>query len=487
MTGVVLAAKLLGFVKQVVVAGVFGANIETDLFFLAERFSVNIEFIFYQMILAAFIPVYLDAKKRSDSDALRFTSDSIGFFSVLVASLALAVVLSSPLLASIIAPSYSAELTGRLSFYLRIFAPLIVFSVLQSIFHALLNANKRFIPGQLTGVVQSTVIICFSLLLGNTLGVKTLVVGFFAYSTLNFLFLGIFSHNDLRFKFSGFRLSRDMKRLLSMMLPLLLGYMFNFVNQQINKIIVSGMDPGSFSAMNYGSVLSNFISALIMAVCTVLYTEISGKIADGETGRASSAAVRTMSVLVVLLIPVSVISVFFSREIVAIVFERGAFDRTAALSTAQALAGYGFMFVPFVVKSILSQLHYAHGETKIPVINGVVGILFNILFSFLLYRRFGLFGVTLAFSIGIFISAVLNIISACRMKYVDNFQSVTHLVPVLSLGFAVSCGASYVCARLLSEVGVYVRFSVTACVVTAVSLGVTAPFVFKKNVDREAK
>ena len=145
-----MAVKLLGFAKQVVVAGVFGANIDTDLFFLAERFLNNINFIISQVILAAFVPVYLEVKKQSDSEALQFTSDSVRFFSVFTALVALLVVLFSSLIAGIIAPSYSAYLTERLSFYLRIFAPMTILFMLQSVFHALLNANKKFVPGQMT-------------------------------------------------------------------------------------------------------------------------------------------------------------------------------------------------------------------------------------------------------------------------------------------------------------------------------------------------
>jgi len=477
---VVLVAKIFGFVKQVVVAGVFGANSETDLFFLAERFSVNIDYVIFQIVLAAFVPVYLEAKKRGGPDALRLTSESIRLFSLVVASLVLAVVLLSPFIAWIIAPSYSSELTAQLAFYIRIFAPLIIFSTLQSVFHAILNANKRFVPGQMAGIIQSVVIIGLSLVAGNVLGVRTLVIGFFAYSLLNFMFLGALARRDWRIRSGDFRLSRDMKRMLSMMLPLFWGCMFNFANQQVNKIIVSGMEPGSFSAMNYGVVLSNFVSALIVAVCTVLYTEMSAKIANGEAEKASAEAIRMISVLVTIVIPITVISVIFPNEITAIVFERGAFDRTAALNTAQALAGYGFLFVPFVIKNILSQLHYAHGDAKSPVKNSIAGILFNMLFSFLLYRRLGLFGVTLASSIGVFISAVLNIISARRMKYIDRFQPLVSLVPVWCAGLAAAVGMSFLCAGLLSDTGVFLRFSLTACAVTAVSLGITAPFVFKK-------
>ncbi len=480
-----MAVKLLGFAKQVVVAGVFGANIDTDLFFLAERFLNNINFIISQVILAAFVPVYLEVKKQSDSEALQFTSDSVRFFSVFTALVALLVVLFSSLIAGIIAPSYSAYLTERLSFYLRIFAPMTILFMLQSVFHALLNANKKFVPGQMTGLIQSVVIIGFSLVLGNTFGVKTLVFGFFVYSILNFLFLGFFSYKDKLFKLKDFHFSQHMKKLLFMVLPLLGGYMFTFVNQQVNKMIVSGMDPGSFSAMNYGFVLSNFVSSLIMAVCTVIYTEISGKIVDGRRGEASAVVIRTISILVSFFIPVTVISFLFSNEIAAIVFERGAFDRAATLKTSKALAGYAFLFVPFVINSMLSQLHYAYGNTKSPMINTVSGILFNILFSFLLYRKLGLFGVTLASSIGIFISSVLNIISACRMKYIDRFQSVTRLVPVWSLGLATAVVTSCMCARLFSEMSVFLRFGLISCVVMAASFGVTAPFVFKKF-DQEA-
>lgn len=434
ISGIIIISKILGFVKQIVVAGAFGATIETDLISLSEGLTVNIEYVIVQTLITAFVPIYIQAKARSEADSSRLVSDSLKIFAGFSAVLAVAVILLAPALARIIAPTYDAVLTKRLAGYLRLFAPVLIFFSIQAILHALLNANEKFLPGQFVGFNQSVILIILTLSLGSALGPKTLALGFVVYPVFNACYLAFCARKSFRFDRGYPRFSDDIRSLLQMIWPLLLGYAVVFINQQVDKIIVSGMAEGTVTAMGYGATLSNFVATFIGVISSVIYTRLSEKVVSGSTDDASTFAMHSAGILGTCFLPITIITAFCSRDIVSIVFQRGAFHENAVLGAAYALAGYSFMFVPHAFKDIFGRLQYGHKNTKTPMINNSIGISFNIILSILLYKPLGVFGVTLASSAAEFVSAALNMISAKRLGMVDKYRPLLQYLPTWLFG-----------------------------------------------------
>ena len=82
----------------------------------------------------------------------------------------------SPWISKLLAPSYSQELSSQLGGYIRLFSPILIPLVWMAVFHALLNSNKRFIPGQLEGLYQSVILVIVIILGAPYLGVDSLVI-----------------------------------------------------------------------------------------------------------------------------------------------------------------------------------------------------------------------------------------------------------------------------------------------------------------------
>lgn len=448
------------------VANSFGATIETDLISLAEGLTVNIEYVISQTIVTAFVPIYIHAKARNKAEGDRLISDSLKFFPVLICALSILIMLFAPILSKIIAPTYDKALSVQLTGYLRLFSPLLVLYMAQAIFHALLNANEIFVPGQLIGLNQSVILIVLTLTIGNAFGVQTLAIGFFAYSVINVCYLGFVSRKYWSVQNSEFHFTEDLRALMKMTGPLLLGYAVVFVNQQVDKIIVSGMPSGTVTAMGYAATLSNFVTAVIWAICSVLYTHVSKKIASSDSYGATKLATKSICLLVSVFLPISMISVLCAKEIVTIIFGRGAFDTNAVTNAAAALAGYGFIFVPYALKSIVSQIQYGHKDTKHPMINNSIGICFNILCSILLYRPLGVFGVTLSSSIAEMVSTVLNFHSANKHEAGIAMHGSYKMLPVWLLGGAVCAGTVLMCYPRLETFGCFSRLLIITVAAT---------------------
>ncbi len=480
VTSIVFLGKALGFVKQIVVAGAYGATIETDLISLAEGLTANIEYVIVQTLITAFVPIYLQAKSRSEAENRKFVSDALKLFPLISAGLVGIIILLAPVLSRIIAPTYTAELSGRLAIYLRIFAPVLLLFTLQAIFHALLNANEKFWPGQLIGCNQSIINIALTVFFGSLWGPNTLAVCFILYPLVNVVSLSIWSRNYWRIEKGLPELSDSLRAMLRMLGPLLLGYAAIFVNQQVDKIIVSGMAPGTVTAMGYGATLSNFVATIIGTVCSVLYTRLSQNVAAGNRREAADFSIRAVERLIFIFLPISIITVVCSKDIVSAVFLRGAFDEEAAIGAGYALAGYAFSFVPTAVKSVFSRLQYGHNNTKWPMINNSIGIGGNILLSLLLYKPLGIFGVTLASSAAELISAVLNVISAKKQAKELQLKRIWCHLPWWLAGGTVCVLLALWGQTQFSGMGAFLRFMLITLLAGGGYALTAAPILFKE-------
>ena len=259
LSGIILIGKVLGFLKQLVTASAFGATIETDIINLSINFVANTEYIIAQTLITAFVAVYIDVSVREGGRGKILLADTLKLLTIALVALITAMELLAGPIARLVAPSYSGENTAQLVGYLRLCLPMVILFTWTAIFHAVLNAEERFIPGQMLSINQSLIVIAVVVLLGPMLGARAICVGFILYVLWNTLFLGFFTRKDLSLRRANPLKNPDERRFLRMMLPLLVGYGMIFINQQVDKIIVSGMAEGTVTAMSYSSVLSQLV------------------------------------------------------------------------------------------------------------------------------------------------------------------------------------------------------------------------------------
>lgn len=408
LTGIVIISKLFGFFKQMLIASTFGATIETDILSLAEGFIANVDYLFTQVLITGFSTVYLHVKAKEKRRSEILFSNT--FYSVILLSGALCLVfeLLAPVIAKIIAPSYGGENAAMLVVRIRSYAPQIILVSVIALFCAVLNTHERFIPVNLVPMNQSVIMIIAVFVLHGIYGLNTLVIGSYSYYIFNALLLLFLIRKYADFR-SGISLKNpDLRQLVSIMMPLLLGYSMIFVNQQVDKIIVSGMEAGNVTSLHYAQVLSNMVTALIGTISTVIYTKITKAASAGDLGQANQTTQTASELLVSCLLPISLITMLFSKEIVQTVFGHGNFDQHAVAVSSKALIGYAVFFVPTALKNLYAKFLYGNLNTKTPMRNSIIGILINICLSIVLSRFWGILGVTLASSAAEIVACALN-------------------------------------------------------------------------------
>lgn len=480
VAGIVLISKVFGFLKQMITANAFGATIETDLISLSQGFYGNIEYVIAQVFTTAFVSIYIRSKSIDIIKANRFVSDVIKVMILGSGAITGIIIFLSPFISKIIAPTYNSDLCTKLNFYLVIFSPILIVFAIMAIFQSLLNANDIYIPGQLIGLNQSIIVIVFILSLSDKLGIRSLIISAFIYPLWNILYLWRKSRPYLKLEKGNPFKSDEIQQFLMMMGPLFVGYSMVFINQQVDKILVSGLEEGTVTAMGYSSVLSNLIITLISSFCTVFYTRLTETLSVKDDIGTTTVVNKAATLLITFFLPISIITILCSKDIVAIAFGRGNFGGKAISNAAMALTGYGFIFVPNAIKNLCSRYMYGDQNSRIPMINSSLAIVLNIILSILLVKKFQVFGITFASSVAEAICALLNIIYVKKHMAINSNKNI--LQRQILLWLFGSCVCVLLCIGLnnsmKNSIGI-IRFTVTCIISLAGYILSVSPIVFK--------
>ena len=431
ITGLLLVSKLLGFVKQMVTASAFGATLETDLINLSQGLIGNFQYLLVQSVLSALIAVYLHTAQQGGDASRRFAFDVWKALTVLTAMVVLFVELCAPWLARLIAPSYPAEQIVQLSRYLRLFAPVLL--LLTWIAGNLWNAGYTAILSRHYWTVSR----------GNP-----------------------------------FR-NPAVRELLRMMGPLLLGYSLVYINQMVDKMLVSGLEAGAVTALNYAAVLSNLVGTFITTFASILFAYVTTRIAAGDADGAAQLTERTALLLSVIFLPITILTVLLSEDIVTIVYARGAFDAESVRICARALRGYALMFVPMVFQEVYGRFQYGYQDSKHPMVNSSIGIVFNIVLSVALCPRYGVLGVAFATSMSYVTCGVLNICTARKLSTALSFRPYLRLLPFLALCGTVCGVIARSSATHLAAQNALLRFALSALIGMAAYAACASPLLLR--------
>lgn len=479
VTGLLIVSKLLGFVKQLVTASAFGATLETDLINLSQGLIGNIQYLLVQSVLSALIAVYLHTAQQGEDASRRFAFDvwkALTFFAAIVVFF---MELCAPWLARLIAPSYSTEQLAQLSRYLRLFAPVLLLLTWIAVFSSLLHANKRFIPGEMISVHQSIFLIVMAAALARTLGVQVLVLSFFVYNLWNAGYTAILSrHYWTVSRGNPFR-NPAVRKLLRMMGSLLLGYSLVYINQMVDKMLVSGLKAGAVTALNYAVVLNDLVGTFISTFASMLFAYVTTRIASGDEVGAANLTERAAVVLLTAFLPVSLLTILCAEDIVTVVYARGAFGAESVQICALSLRGYAFMFLPLIFREVYSRYLYGHQDSKRPMVNSSLAVVCNIVLSITLCPRFGVLGVTAASSISVALCGVLDLRSAVKLSPTLSIRPYLRALPWLLTGCA-ACGlAAWLCAAKLVGQSALIRFALTTLVGFAAYALAAAPLLLR--------
>lgn len=463
---VVLGSKVLGFLRQIIIASSYGANYETDIYFMSSEFVTGLSSALIASLITALVTVYIDLTvKKGREKANRVASKMMVVFLMIGGGLVLLANLFAPRIANFLAPSFSKEHIDLLIKYLRLFSVAFIFTAIQSVFVAVLNANDSFAPSKFYGLLYNPLAIVLVLLFHGSLGINALVIAFLIANIGQTLLLWFLSRKDFRFTLSFSLRDGYVKRLIWLSLPLLVGNIFIQLNVIIDKAICSTLGEGIASNYSYANTLEQFVTTTVTATLSlILLTKYASYVAKGDTPMVIKTFKNSLSGLVLLLAPITVIVMALAGEIVGIVYMRGEFDAVAADYTTKALIGFAPGFALVAMREMYIRLHYSYQDTKLPMFAGIFSCVLNALLSFTLAPLIGVIGVSLATSVSVLLT--IWMLNHSIKKYLPEFRLSTMLPFFLKVVLAALIGgaAAYAVGELLGGVHVILRFGLGAVV-----------------------
>lgn len=401
--------KLLGFVKQAIMAYYYGATIETDIYLVAFGFiSAFGQAVLRAVSVSSLSSYALVKEKKGRAGTKALISNLITIFVLLCGAVILIFSLCAPVIARLLAPTYDGPQRELLEQYIAILSPVLVFMVFETVLGAVLNGEKKFGVIRTQSLIYSLAVIAACVFFSKAFGISALIAAQYVSYILFTIFVIYAAHPYISFRPSRPLLNEDVRTILVQAIPLLLGNAVLQLNNIIDRVITSSLGEGAVSALYYCHILEQLVTAvLIVETGNIIFSYFASMTAKNETGQIVTTLNQSLLVMVMLLIPISAITVVESREIVSIVYFRGSFSQDAVLLTATALAGYAISFPCVAVRDFFVKSSYAYQDTKGPMRTGVAAMTINIILSVMLFRLIGILGVALGTSIANLIGAIL--------------------------------------------------------------------------------
>lgn len=402
--GYTLISRVLGFLRDVLVAAYLGAGPVADAFFVAFKFPNFFRRLFAEGAFnAAFVPMFAGSVAAAGRDAARrFAEDAMAVLLAVLLGLLVVAELTMPWIMRGLAPGFVAE-PGKFALAVeltRITFPYLLFISLVSLQGGVLNSLDRF------GAVAFTPVLLNLCLIGALVGLTgltptpghALAWGVAGAGVAQFLWLAwAMDRAGMALALPRPRLTPEVKRLLTLMLPAALGAGVVQVNLLIDVVIASLLPTGAVSYLYYADRIYELPLAVIgIAIGTALLPALSRQARRGETAAAVATLNRGLEAALLLSLPATAALVILPHVIISVLFERGAFGAAAAAATAAALAAYATGLPAYVLIKVLTPGFYAREDTRTPVKIAVVAVVLNTVVALALMGPLAHVGIALA-------------------------------------------------------------------------------------------
>lgn len=411
-------SRVLGLVREVVIAAQFGASSELDAYLAAFR----VPDLLFQLVAggalgSAFIPTFASYWARDDHRGawLLFSRSLNLVVLLLIIIAALAGWWALPLVQWIIAPGFSAEqqlLTAQLMRWMLLST--VIFGASGLIMGALHGVHHFLLPAA-APLFYNGAIIFSAWGLVPTLGIHGLALGVVIGAALHLLIqLPGLWRAQARYSLSLDWQDPGVREVMRLMGPRILGLLFVQIHFLVNTNLASGLDAGSLVALNYAwllMLLPQGIFAQSLAAAT--FPTLADQVARGDLAEVRQTINRTLRLILFLTMPAALGLFMLGEPLVAALLERRAFDATATQQVAHALRFYAIGLVAHAALEIIVRGFYALHNTRTPVFIGVLAMLLNIGLSLAWVNRLGFGGLALANSVAT-ISEVLLLLWLLR-------------------------------------------------------------------------
>ncbi len=384
-----LLSRLLGLLRDRLLAGRFGAGPELDIYFAAFRIP---DFIYCILVMggisAVFLPVFSDYFNKDQKEGWKLASNVLNCFLLLLILFCGVMALFTPFLLRLVVPGFSKEQMDLAVVLTRIMFLSPIFFGISSVFSGILHYFDRFLAYSLAPVMYNIGIILGIIFLEPLFGLKGLAFG---------VVIGAFSHWLIQLpaaKKAGFKyfpsfdfFSPGLRKIFRLMGPRVLGTAGYHLNLIVITAIASTLAAGSVAVFNFANNLQYIPIGLVgTSFAVASFPALSRAWANGTKDRFRQDFTSAFKQIFFLVAPLSVLIFLLRAHLVRLVLGTGQFGWTDTRLTAASLGVFCFGIFAAALVPFLARTFYSFQNTKTPVLISLASVALNVSLSFLFVR-----------------------------------------------------------------------------------------------------
>ena len=451
-----MTSRVLGLVRDVVLANFFGAGDAMDAFRIAFRIPNVVRDLFAEGALsAALVPTFTRVLAIGDRQAVwRLASNVISLLLLVSGGVIVIGVLFAEPLVELYAGGFRSvpgkiELTIRLT---RVMFPFLAMVAIAAVMMAMLNALRRFfVPALSPAMFNVATIICavIAVPMSPRLGIEP-IFAIAAGTLLGGLGQILLQWPALRregFRYHPVLDTRDpwLREIGRLMVPSVAGLAAVQINLFVNSWLAAGLGTGAVSWLDYAFRLMYMPIGLFgISIATASLPTISGHAASGNDPGMRHAVSSGLRMMLMLNVPATVGLVVLATPIVRLIYEHGRFTSLDTAATAAALMCFAPGLVGYSAVKLVSAVFYAMGNSRIPMLASAASVAFNVTLNLLLVRVLGHRGLALGTAAAALLNAALLItLLRTRLDGVEGRRLLTATTKICIASIAMAVAAFY--------------------------------------------
>lgn len=405
-----ILSRLLGYVREALLASRFGASAVTDAFLVAQEIPASIYFVISASLVLAFIPVYRSqVQKRGEAEAWRLFNAVLNVTGVISVLLLVVGWVLAPLYMPLLVPGFPEEAVALVVKLTRTMLPLLLIMGMNGLAGAVLNARERFGAPALVGFLSNLIVVAALFLVTEPsqiiwVAVAVVLGGLLGMLVQVALLPGLGYRYQARIDWQDPMLGLVGR----LIVPVVIATSVSQIQTFATRLVASNLAEGTISALNYANRIAALPYGVIgVAVTTVIFPILAEQGAGGRLDELRETIARGMRILAFLLIPMAVGTFLFGEPLIQLVFERGAFTAEDTRVTGLALQYYclGILFMGWV--DLFNRTLYAVQDSTGPMIAAIVTVGLNVVGNWLLVGPLGHGGLALSASLSYAVGVLL--------------------------------------------------------------------------------
>ncbi len=471
VSAMTLISRVLGLVRDVVVANLMGAGASADVFFFANKIPNFLRRLFAEGAFSqAFVPVLTENHAQGDMDKTReLIARAAGTLGVIVSIVTVLGVLGSGVVTALFGFGWfldwmhggpAAEKFELASLMLKITFPYLWFITFVALSGAILNTLGKFAVSSFTPVFLNVMIILAAWFISPQMSQPEigLAIGVFLGGLVQFLFqipflikAGVMVKPKWGWRDPG------VVKIRTLMIPALFGVSVSQINLLFDTFIASFLQTGSISWLYYSDRLLEFPLGLFgIAIATVILPALSRKHVDSQSEGFAHTMDWGVRMVTLLGIPAMLGLMALAKPMLMVLFMRGEFSPQDVHQASLSLLAYAFGLLNFMLIKVLAPGYYSRQDTKTPVKYGIIAMVTNMVFNAIFAYFYGYVGLAIATAL----SAFVNMALLYRGLHIAGVYQITKRTVFFIIRLVIA-GAAMVAAILwqLEDMSVWLEWS----------------------------